>query len=167
MKLLFSIMMLINTTFWPFDANILPGDSLVIVNKKSNQLVLFEGGQIVLESSIASGKTNELTPEGLFSITVKAINPYYRKLDIPGGSPLNPLGSRWIGFDARGTDGRTYGVHGTNQPQSIGQYISQGCIRMPKKELEQLYDRVLIGTKILIVNSSESMEELAKKYGAI
>ena len=52
--------------------------------------------------SVGTGKTQELTPEGLFTITVKAKDPYYRRKGIyPGGDPKNPLGSRWIGFDAK------------------------------------------------------------------
>ena len=43
-----------------------------------------------------------------------------------------------MGFNARGTDGSKYGIHGTNQPSSIGKYISQGCIRMKKNDVEYL-----------------------------
>lgn len=59
----------------------------------------------------------------------------------------NPLGSRWIGFNARGTDGSKYGIHGTNQPSSIGKYISQGCIRMKKNDVEYLFDRIQLERK--------------------
>ena len=68
---------------------------------------------------------------------MKAKDPYYIAKNIPG-SPKNPLGSRWMGFNARGTDGSKYGIHGTNQPSSIGKYISQGCIRM-KKTMWSIY----------------------------
>ena len=61
---------------------------------------------------------------------MKAKDPYYIAKDIPGGSPKIHLGQG--GLDARGTDGSKYGIHGTNQPSSIGKYISQGCIRMKK-----------------------------------
>lgn len=152
---------------WPFGAEILPGDSLIIVNKKTNELVLIDDGEIRLRTRVATGKTVDLTPEGLFTVKIKAVNPYYRKKDIPGGDHQNPLGSRWIGFDARGTDGRIYGLHGTNQPHSIGNYVSEGCIRLPKTPLESLYDMVLPGTKILITHSDKSFEQLASEAGAI
>lgn len=115
----------------------------------------------------ATGVTDDLTPEGLFTITVKAVDPYYRKKDIPGGSLENPLGSRWIGFDARETDGRMYGVHGTNNPSSIGKRVSQGCIRLKNEVIESLYPQIPLGTKILVTSSTKSFEELGTEYGAI
>lgn len=167
MRILLAIFLFINTPFWPFDSPILPGDSLIIINKRTNELAWINQGKIQLETKVATGKTNTLTPEGLFTITVKAINPYYRKKNIPGGNPRNPLGSRWIGFDADGTDGRVYGIHGTNQPFTIGYYVSQGCIRMEKEPLEFLYEQIPIGTNVLIVHSTLEFEELAREHGAI
>lgn len=167
MRILIALLLFNILPTWPFGATILPGDPLIIVNKRTNELALFDQGKMILKTKVATGKTNELTPEGLFTIKVKAKNPYYRKKNIPGGDPRNPLGSRWIGFDARGTDGRTYGLHGTNDPASIGKYVSQGCIRLSKSPLEQLYDQVQIGTKILIVNSTKSFEQLARENGAL
>ncbi|CAM3958922.1 L,D-transpeptidase [Lederbergia lenta] len=166
MRLFLVVILIIGSPFWPLGASILPGDPLIIVNKKTNELAWINDGKIIMETSIATGKTNDLTPEGLFTITVKAENPYYRKKNIPGGDRRNPLGSRWIGFDAKGTDGRIYGLHGTNDPSSIGKYISQGCIRLSTIHLEELYDQVIIGTKIIITNSSKSFEELALEFGA-
>ncbi|WP_028783138.1 L,D-transpeptidase [Thalassobacillus devorans] len=129
-------------------------EPFVIVNKATNQLAFFEKGKLEEVYTVATGATEELTPTGLFTITVKAKDPYYRKKNIPGGDPENPLGSRWIGFDAKGTDGRIYGIHGTNQPSSIGKNVSQGCIRSYNNQVEELYERVPIGTKILIVEDN-------------
>ncbi|MBS4176411.1 L,D-transpeptidase [Lederbergia citrea] len=167
MRLFLAIILLIGSPFWPFDASILPGDPLIIVNKRINELALIDNGKILMITKVATGKTNDLTPEGVFTITVKAIDPYYRKKNIPGGDPLNPLGSRWIGFDAKGTDGRIFGLHGTNAPSSIGKYLSNGCIRLQKDPLEILYNQVQNGTKIFVTNSTQSFEKLAKEMGAI
>ncbi|MBS4202972.1 L,D-transpeptidase [Lederbergia citrea] len=167
MRLFLAIILLIGSPFWPFDASILPGDPLIIVNKRINELALIDNGKILMITKVATGKTNDLTPEGVFTITVKAIDPYYRKKNIPGGDPLNPLGSRWIGFDAKGTDGRIFGLHGTNAPSSIGKYLSNGCIRLQKDPLEILYNQVQNGTKIFVTNSTQSFEQLAKEMGAI
>lgn len=139
----------------------------IIVNKTTNQLAFIQHGKIEAIYPVATGVATHLTPEGLFTVTVKAKNPYYRKKNIPGGAPNNPLGTRWIGFDAYGTDGRTYGIHGTNNPQSIGKYITQGCVRMHKKDVEELYEKVPIGTKVAIVRSNEPFVAIAKKYGAL
>jgi lipoprotein-anchoring transpeptidase ErfK/SrfK len=152
---------------WPLGSNPLPGDPFLIVNKQSNEVALINGNKVQTVVSAATGKTEELTPEGLFTVTVKAPDPYYRRKDIPGGDPNNPLGSRWIGFDAEDTDGRIYGIHGTNDPDSIGKKISQGCIRLQNEAVESLYEYIPLGTKILITSSAKSFEELGKEQGAI
>ncbi|RFU64230.1 L,D-transpeptidase [Peribacillus saganii] len=154
---------------WPFDLNRnpAPGDPFIIVNKANNKLAFIDDNKVQFIVPAGTGKSNELTPEGLFTVKVKAVNPYYRKKDIPGGDPRNPLGTRWIGFDAKGTDGRIYGVHGTNQPWTVGKYVSQGCIRLKKEDVEKLYQRVPIGTKILVTTSSKSFLQLGKENRAI
>jgi lipoprotein-anchoring transpeptidase ErfK/SrfK len=166
---LFSALILsfILSPIWPLGTNPLPGDPFVIVNKKTNELAFINENRVQTIISVATGKTEDLTPEGLFTITVKAKDPYYRKKDIPGGDPKNPLGTRWIGFDAENTDGRIYGFHGTNQPESIGKNVSQGCIRLQNEAIESLYDYIPLGTKIYITTSNQSFEEIAKEHGAI
>ncbi|NYE04935.1 lipoprotein-anchoring transpeptidase ErfK/SrfK [Bacillus niacini] len=152
---------------WPLGPNPLPGDPFVIVNKTTNELALIDDNKVQTVVSVGTGKTKELTPEGLFTITVKAEEPYYRRKDIPGGDPKNPLGSRWIGFDAEETDGRTYGIHGTNQPASIGKYVSQGCIRTQNEVISSLYPLIPLGTKILVTSTNKSFQQIAKEHGAI
>lgn len=152
---------------WPLGTNPMPGDPFVIVNKSKNELAFINENKVQTVVSVGTGKTQELTPEGLFTITVKAKEPYFRKENIPGGDPKNPLGSRWIGFDAKDTDGRTYGIHGTNQPASIGKYVSQGCIRTQNEVVSSLYPLIPIGTKVLVVSSKKSFEALAQEQGAI
>ncbi|MBM7651539.1 lipoprotein-anchoring transpeptidase ErfK/SrfK [Neobacillus cucumis] len=152
---------------WPLGENPVPGDPFVIVNKTKNELALINDNKVQTIVSVGTGKTQELTPEGLFTIAVKAKNPYYRKKNIPGGDPNNPLGAGWIGFDAKGTDGRIYGIHGTNQPASIGKYVSQGCIRMQNEVISSLYPLIPLGTKILVTSTTKSFDALAKENGAI
>lgn len=152
---------------WPLGPNPMHGDPFIIVNKKTNEVAFINDGKVQTIISAATGKTEDLTPEGLYTIIVKAKDPYYRKKDIKGGDPANPLGTRWIGFDAKDTDGRIYGLHGTNDPSSIGKYVSQGCIRLQNEAIESLYDFVPVGTKILVISTSESYEQLGKEYGAI
>jgi lipoprotein-anchoring transpeptidase ErfK/SrfK len=152
---------------WPLGPNPLPGYPFVIVNKTTNEMAFVNENRIQTVLTVATGKTEELTPEGIFTITVKAPNPYYRKKDIPGGSPENPLGTRWIGFDAEETDGRIYGLHGTNQPESIGKNVSNGCIRLQNEAIESLYDLIPLGTKIVVVKSKKSFEEIAREHHAL
>jgi lipoprotein-anchoring transpeptidase ErfK/SrfK len=152
---------------WPLGPNPMPGDPFVIVNKKTNEMALVNENRIQTVISVATGVTDELTPEGTFTVTVKAKDPYYRKKDIPGGSPDNPLGTRWIGFDANNTDGRIYGLHGTNQPDSIGKKVSQGCIRLQNEAIESIFDYIPLGTKMVVTTSSKSFEDLAKEHNAL
>ncbi|KAB2333791.1 MULTISPECIES: L,D-transpeptidase [Bacillaceae] len=168
MKFLTSLLLLgVISPLWPLGQNPLPGDPFVIVNKETNEAAYINENKVQTVYRAATGKTEELTPEGLFTITVKASDPYYRKKDIPGGDPNNPLGTRWIGFDAENSDGRTYGIHGTNNPSSIGTYASLGCIRLQNEHVEALYDVVPIGTKVLVLSTDLSFEDIAKEYGAI
>ncbi|MBU8907771.1 L,D-transpeptidase [Desertibacillus haloalkaliphilus] len=157
----------IASPLWPIGENPLVGDPFVIVNKQTNELAYVDEGEVKKVYPVATGKTKDLTPEGTFTMTVKAVDPYYRKENIEGGDESNPLGTRWIGFDAEDTIGRTYGVHGTNQPSSIGEYRTAGCVRMHNEDVEELYANIPIGTKVLVVDSTSSFEELAKNNGAI
>lgn len=152
---------------WPLGENPLPGDPYVIINKKTNELAFINENEIQQIYRVATGKSVKLTPEGEFTITVKAKDPYYRRKNIPGGSEENPLGSRWIGLDAEGTDGRIYGIHGNNNPDSIGGHVSAGCVRMYEEDVQELYENVSLGTKVLIVSSDRSFAQLAKEHGAL
>lgn len=69
---------------------------------------------------------------------------------IPGGAPDNPLGDKWLGIMVNGDRGREYGMHGTNQPQSIGTYASNGCVRIGKTHLHELYDIIPESTPVWI-----------------
>ncbi|RVT65321.1 L,D-transpeptidase [Niallia taxi] len=164
---LLAFMLLGLSPLWPLGDNPLPGDPFLIINKSTNELTLIDDNRVQTVISVATGKREELTPEGLFTVTVKAENPYYRKKNIMGGDSKNPLGTRWIGFDAEGTDGRTYGIHGTNNPASIGHYVSEGCVRMQNEVIESIYQTVPLGTKVLITDSKQGSEALAIEYGAI
>ncbi|MDO3662732.1 L,D-transpeptidase [Bacillus sp. C28GYM-DRY-1] len=162
-----SIFMMMISPIWPLGENPLPGDPYVIVNKRTNELAVILDNKVDGVYSVATGKTDELTPEGEFSVTVKAVNPYYRKKNIEGGSPDNPLGARWIGFDANGTDGRIYGIHGTNREDSIGNFVSNGCIRMHNGEVVHLFEKIPVGTRVLITNDTRSFEEIAIEHRAL
>ncbi|MFC0269864.1 L,D-transpeptidase [Metabacillus herbersteinensis] len=167
MKLLLLTIFLISSPIWPLGQNPLVGDPYVIINKQTNRLAYIDNGEIIREYPVATGQTETLTPEGEFSITVKAIDPYYRKKDIPGGDPKNPLGTRWIGFNALDTDGRTYGIHGTNNENSIGYYMTQGCVRMHNEEVEELFEHLPVGTKIRILKSEKPLEDIAIEEGVV
>lgn len=118
------------------------------VNKATNKLTLYKNGRVYKQYPVATGRTPSLTPEGTFPIVVKFVKPGWK--GIPGGLPNNPLGERWLGISVKGDNGRTYGIHGTNQPSSIGRYVSNGCIRMYNKDVIELYKLVPTGTYVHI-----------------
>lgn len=81
-------------------------------------------------------------------MVVKINKPGWK--DIPGGAPNNPLGDKWLGIMVGGDRGREYGMHGTNQPESIGTYASNGCVRIGKADLIELYNTIPESTPVWI-----------------
>lgn len=138
---------------------------LIIVNKQTNKLAYFSGGQLVKTFPVATGKTKSLTPEGSFKIVVKVKNRPYYKEKIPGGDPANPLGDRWLGLEVNGTYGTTYAIHGNNNEASIGKYVSAGCIRMHNDDIHWLYPKVAKNTTVVITSSAKDMESIASAKG--
>ncbi len=141
----------------------------ILINKRTNQLAFYEKGTLQKVFPVATGRTKSLTPEGKFTLVNKVKNRPWYKENIPGGSPRNPLGARWLGIKVPGdwghTSGNVYGIHGTNNPPSIGTYASNGCIRMFNKDVIWLYDRADKNIPVYITSSSSSFAVLAKKYG--
>ncbi|KMK76683.1 L,D-transpeptidase family protein [Alkalihalobacillus pseudalcaliphilus] len=103
------------------------------VSLTNHRLSLFQHGSLVKEYPIAVGKMLTRTPTGQFIILNKAPNP--------GG----PYGTMWMSLSKQG-----YGIHGTNNPSSIGHSVSHGCIRMHNHDVEELASMVPIGTRVII-----------------
>lgn len=106
------------------------------INTANHKLTLYRNGVIYKTYPVAVGKRTSPTPKGTFKIINRAINP--------GG----PFGVRWLGLNAPNGD---YGIHGTNNPSSIGKNVSNGCIRMYNKDVLELSNLVSIGTVVTIV----------------
>jgi lipoprotein-anchoring transpeptidase ErfK/SrfK len=64
---------------------------------------------------------------------------------IPGGAPQNPMGAAALTLT-----GGEYAIHGTNQPQTIGGFVSNGCIRMHNEDVVDLFARVTVGTPVVV-----------------
>jgi len=109
--------------------------SYIYVNLATRRLSFHEGDRIAKTYTVGVGKPSTPTPTGDFTIIEKIINP--------GGV----LGSRWMGLSI--PTGK-YGIHGTNNPSSIGGYVSNGCIRMYNHDVEELFPKVQIGTPVNI-----------------
>jgi len=98
-------------------------------------LMLIRDGNIARAYPVGVGKSATATPTGRYNIINKAYNP--------GG----PYGAVWLGLNQP-----HYGIHGTNNPSSIGGAVSKGCIRMNNRDVIELASIVAIGTSVIIVN---------------
>lgn len=144
--------------------------SLINVNLATRRLSFYEGDRITSTYPVGVGKATTPTPVGDFTVVMKIINP--------GGG----LGSRWMGLSIPSGN---YGIHGTNNPLSIGGYVSNGCIRMYNQDVEELFPKVPLGTPVKIrsgaagdksgnnliqtgvhiVQAGETLWEIAAHYG--
>lgn len=115
--------------------------SHISVNLNTRRLSHFEGTRMVKMYPVGVGKPSTPTPAGNYQIAVKVLNP--------GGA----LGTRWMGLSIPTGN---YGIHGTNNPQSIGGYVSNGCIRMFNRDVEELFPKVSIGTPVEILRRTTS-----------
>jgi hypothetical protein len=109
--------------------------------------------------SVAVGKPSTPSPVGTFTIERRVANPTYHhdgKTVLPG--PRNPVGTRWMGLSKHG-----YGIHGTNEPNSIGKAASHGCIRMASADLEEFYALVAEGDTVELVGQRN--DETAQLFG--
>lgn len=128
------------------ELRIYTGTFSILVDKSENVLILFADGKPVRKYHVSTGKKDS-TPAGEFKIVNKLVNPTWFTIGAiyPPGSPQNVLGTRWLGFDRP-----EYGIHGTIEPDKIGQSVSEGCVRMRNAEVEELYSMVPAGTVVTI-----------------
>jgi lipoprotein-anchoring transpeptidase ErfK/SrfK len=129
--------------------------AVIVISTEANRLTLFDGTKVVRVFPVATGQAIYPTPHGIFHIVVKWKNPWWYPptqdawakglKPVPPG-PNNPLGTRWMGLSAPGV-----GIHGTDEPTSIGYSASHGCIRMQVPDAEWLFERVTVGTTVDIV----------------
>jgi lipoprotein-anchoring transpeptidase ErfK/SrfK len=122
------------------------GRRLIVVSIPQRKLVLMEDGAVKKVYPVAVGKASTPSPSGRFTINARVSNPTYsHRGKVVGPGPKNPVGSRWMGLSVKG-----YGIHGTNEPGSIGKAASHGCIRMGKADLEELFAQVEVGDAVEI-----------------
>lgn len=105
----------------------------IIVDLSDRKLHLLDGSYVVRSFPIAVGKMLTKTPTGEYTIVNKQENP--------GG----PFGVLWMGLSRP-----HYGIHGTNNPASIGKEVSHGCIRMYNHDVLTLSSFVPVGTRVTI-----------------
>ena len=131
-----------------------PGTIVVKTNERRLYLILDDGHAV--RYPVGVGKSGKQWA-GTTRISGKYLNPAWSppaevKHDkpelpdvIPGGSPRNPMG-----VAAMTLAGGEYAIHGTNVPGSVGGFVSYGCIRMLNPDITDLYERVSIGTTVVV-----------------
>lgn len=128
----------------------------ISINLAARSLALLKGNEKIRLYPIGPGKASTPTPTGYYKVRYKEVNPTWTDpqsgTSIPSG-PSNPLGYRWIEFQGN------YGIHGTNRPDSIGYYVSNGCVRMHEEDVEALYDLVDVGTPVEITYNRVVVEK--------
>ena len=113
----------------------------LVVSIPDRKLAVIENNEVVEVFTVAVGAPNSPSPTGTFTIVNRVANPtYYHPGKVIAPGPQNPIGTRWIGLNQKG-----YGIHGTDQPSSIGYAKSHGCIRLRNADVERLFERVRAG----------------------
>ncbi|MFZ5595748.1 MAG: L,D-transpeptidase family protein [Bacillota bacterium] len=120
--------------------NIPEAGTNITIFRSSRRLQYSQGDHAVKVYPVAVGKFSTPTPTGNYKVINKIVNP--------GGM----LGTRWMGLDIPGGN---YGIHGTNNPSSIGKFISNGCIRMHNRDVEEIFPMVAVGTPVQITDHDD------------
>src|SRR3954467_14460072 len=133
----------------------LPGT--IVVKRAERRLYLVLGDGTAIRYAVAVGKPGKqwqgkaqvkgkhVEPAWTPPVEVRADNPALPEV-IPGGAPNNPMG-----VAAMTLSGGEYAIHGTNRPDSIGKFASYGCIRMLNDDIADLFERVAVGTTVVVM----------------
>lgn len=126
--------------------------SQLILRLSERRLYGYRGDREVVRYPVAVGRDQWETPTGEFIIFQRQAHPAWEHPFtgevIPPG-PDNPLGARWLGFWTDGTN--AIGFHGTPHEHLIGEAVSHGCVRLRNADVIELYDRVELGTPVMVL----------------
>jgi lipoprotein-anchoring transpeptidase ErfK/SrfK len=142
----------------------------IIIDTPNTYLYYVLGGGKAIRYGIGVGRDG-FTWSGVQSITKKAEWPDWtpppemiaRQPYLPrqmAGGPGNPLGAR-----AMYLGGTVYRIHGTNAPGTIGTHVSSGCIRLTNEDVTDLYSRVNVGTKVIVLPMDRRADNTSGKRG--
>ncbi len=132
------------------------GPGTIIIDTPNKFLYLVQGGGTAIRYGIGVGRPG-FEWAGMKTVTMKREWPDWRppatmlkrRPDLPRymeGGPANPLGARALYLGSS-----LYRIHGTNEPWTIGEAVSSGCIRMMNDDVVDLYNRTRVGTKVLVI----------------
>lgn len=123
----------------------------LVIKLSDRRVYVYQDNELQTSYPIAVGRDGWETPTGNYQVIQAIENPSWQHPFtgeiIPPG-PTNPLGARWIGF---WTDGTNYiGFHGTPEEQTVGTAASHGCVRMYDRDAIALFEKVQIGTSVIV-----------------
>ncbi|MCA2659501.1 MAG: L,D-transpeptidase [Microcystis sp. M049S2] len=127
-------------------------ETRLLLNLKKRRVFVYQGQKMIASYPVAIGRPGWETPTGQFRVIQMVREPVWEHPFtgqlVPSGKN-NPLGARWIGF---WTDGANFiGFHGTPQENLIGWAVSHGCVRMRDRDIKALFEKVKIGTSVIVV----------------
>lgn len=132
----------------------------VLVSIRDRKLALLDDGKVVKVYRVAVGAASSPSPAGEFEIVNRITNPtYYHPHIVIPASAQSPIGMRWLGLNRKG-----YGIHGTNEPRSIGRAASHGCIRMNNRDIAQFFRLVRVGDVVEIRGERDA--DTARVFGS-
>ncbi len=124
----------------------------IVISTRSRELYYVLGRGHAIRYPVGVGKAG-MAWHGRAFVALKKLRPAWSMPPefgggplIPGGSPQNPMGAAVLGLDHG-----NYAIHGTNDPSSIGGYVSHGCIRMHNEDILDLYRRVPMGADVYVI----------------
>jgi len=130
----------------------------VVVSIPDRMLAVVENDAVVRVFNVAVGAPESPSPVGTFTIVNRVTNPtYYHPGKVIAPGSANPVGTRWIGLSEKG-----FGIHGTDDPKSIGYARSHGCIRLRNSDVEKLFELVRAGDVVEL--HAERTPEIAELF---
>ena len=127
--------------------------SRLILRLSDRRVYYYRGEELIVSYPVAIGRQGWETPTGNFQIFQKVVHPTWQHPFtgeiVPPGKD-NPLGSRWLGFWSDGNN--AIGFHGTPNEELIGQAVSHGCVRMRNADIVALFEKVEMGTVVIVEN---------------
>ena len=136
----------------------IPSTSKIVLDLGRRRISLLDNGKVTGSWPVAIGDPATPTPTGTFRVLNKVVNPQYQSTKSGNVNatigPNGPLGDRWIGFHSQGAN--QFGIHGTPAAWAWavqqGAAVTHGCVRMLGDHVRLLFDRVAVGTPVIVRN---------------
>ena len=129
-------------------------ETTIEISLKKRYLTLLDNGKVIAKYPVAIGAPESPTPAGSYSITKMDPAPTYHKgAKVIAPGPKNPVGVRYMAYVQIGSG--EYAIHGTAWPNwvKLRSAVSLGCIRMLNNDVIQVFNRVKVGTPVLVTNN--------------